>query len=162
MKTNGGFTLVEVIVVCALIAIMLSFASFEFRSFIVKTAMEKQTRAIYNDIMMTRAQALYTRTAKRVVFTAATFKIYSSLASGSGINPVSNTILQYPVVFGGSGTVDFDEQGFFDVVGNGNMTVCIEPSGNTSPVDSVVLFSTRARIGKRNGGSCASTSITVE
>ena len=162
MKSNGGFTLLELIVVCAMISILLSISTFEFRSFIEKTAMEKQTRAIYNDIMMTRARALYSRTAKRVVFTTSTFKIYSSSASGSGINPVTNTTLKYPVVFSGSGTVDFDEQGFFNVVTNGNMTVCIEPSGNNSPVDSVVLFSTRARIGKRSGGTCASTQITVE
>lgn len=162
MKSKNGFTLVELIVVCALIAIMLSYATLEFRGFIVKSEMEKQTRAMYNEIMMTRARALYSRTAKRVVFSSTTFRSYSSVASSSGINPVNNMILKYPIVFSGSGIVDLDEQGFFDVVSNGNMTVCIEPSGNASPVDSVVVFSTRVRIGKRSGGSCDSTQITIE
>jgi prepilin-type N-terminal cleavage/methylation domain-containing protein len=151
---NRGFSLVELLVVIALIGILLSLATFGFSQYSRKSQITNQTRVLYGDLMEYRAKALYEKKNWTFKISAASYGIYSS--TNTSVAPVSTVPLKHNVVFNNP-TVDivFDSQGLV----NSGKSICIANS-NEAVVDSVVISTTRVQIGKkREGESCAAANI---
>ena len=143
-----GFSLIELLIVIALIGILVSAATFGFTQYSRKSKMESQTRLLYGDLMEYRAKALYEKKNWTFKFSAASYGIYSSAATT--VSPVSTVIFKYSVdntANLNTTPITFDTQGMTDVSG----TVCVA-GANDANVDSVVISRTRVQIGKRKEG----------
>lgn len=162
-----GFTLVEIIVVTALIGILLTIATMQFSDYIRKGAIESQTKELYSDLMLIRTMAVTQRSSKRVVITPTSFSLISSSIGGGVTSGRTTKKLSKPVTWTGKSASDtktqiiFDERGTFNIVSNGNTSICVDPSLESAQFDSIVVFSTRIHLGKV-GGDCDSDHITIK
>lgn len=167
--SRNGFTLIEILVVVTILGVLLALGTLQFNRFLVKGEIERQTQELYADFMATRTAAVTQHSSKMVKMTPRAFTFYSSPMSG-GNNFTRN--LSKPVTWAGKASSDtektivFDERGTFDIVNNGNTTICVEPSDESVRIDSIVVFSTRIHMGKVYfqglQGECKSANVTVK
>lgn len=154
-----GFSLVELMIVIAIMGILLSIATLSWNEMQTKSAVESQIKKIHADIMEVRLQALYGKRARSVVISGQVYKSYSSRVITS--TALETKQLRYPVVWNGSGGVlTFDAQGLTSNLGS----LCVLPTNdtaviNSAAVDSIVVSQARINLGKRTVGGCASANI---
>lgn len=159
---RAGFTLVEILVVLTIMGTLLAIGSLQFNSYFAKNAIERQTRELYAEFMTARVAAVTQHASKTVIVTPTkvTFN-----ASGPGGSTVTKT-LSKPITWAGIGTetekvITFDERGLS--FGSNNTTICVEPSVENAQVDSIVLFTTRIRMGKiKFEEVCSSAEFTAK
>ena len=167
--SRKGFTLIEVLVVVTILGIILSICTLQFSRFLAKGDIERQTQELYADFMATRTAAVTEHASKTVKITPTEVTYYSSpLGGGSTVTKK----LSKRVTWAGKTSSEtekliiFDERGTFDIVNNGNTTICVEPSDESVRVDSIVVFSTRIHMGKVYfqglQGECKSVNVTVK
>lgn len=155
-----GFTLVELVVVVAMIGILLSIGAMQFSSMQRKSAIEAQVRSIYGTLTDIRVQALYTKTPRSVVVSGNQLRVYAT--SDTTVAPASVVQLGLPMVMSASpAQVDYDAQGMLQ---SGDCSICVQPDSSGSNVgymDSVVVSTVRSYMGKRqSGGTCVPSHIT--
>lgn len=164
---NRGFSLVELVVIVAVIGTLLTIATLNFSQMNRKSGMETQVKKLYADLQETRQQALYTKRARSVKLSSGALGIYSS--ANVAVAPRSVVTLPNKTVWQGSAQIDFDTMGAalidydsWSGKPEDGKAICIEPSDNPASYDSVVVFPTMIKIGKRKAGeSCASDKITI-
>ena len=165
---RAGFSLVEILVVLTIMGTILAIGTLQFNLFMTKGTIERQTRELYADFMAARTAAVTQHTSKTVVITPTSVTFVSADLGGG----TTTKTLAKPITWAGKASGDaqkviiFDEQGAFDVVNNGNTTICVKPTLEKAQVDSIVLFSTRIHLGKVyfDGiqGDCTSDNVTVK
>lgn len=157
---HKGFTLVELVVVMAIIGILLSMATLQFDRMTRKARIEGQVKTLVADLMTVRSEALLRKRARAVSISPSSFAVYSSaVAEGSA---VSLKKLVDPMVSAPT-TILFDTRGMAISVEGGAQALCVEPADNPGSVDSVVVSLTRIQIGKRAaGGACSSAAIDIK
>jgi prepilin-type N-terminal cleavage/methylation domain-containing protein len=154
---EDGFTLIELIVVLAIIVILLALATQQFHQYTEKTVIEQQVRTIYTDLMDARAQAIMQRDTRTVVVTARNLTIFD----GSG-NTIKQEIFPYQIMYPVG-----NEQFVFNTLGMASgagipMTICVQPVGNTpAGVDGMQIDTTMIQMAKVTGGSCDSAHISI-
>jgi len=167
--SSKGFTLIEILVVVTIMGTLLAISTIKFSRYLAKGEIERQTQELYADFMATRTAAVTQHTSKIVKMTPTEVTFYSSpLGNGSTVTRK----LSKPVTWAGktSGETEklivFDERGTFDIVNDGNTTICVEPSDESTRIDSIVVFSTRIHLGKVYfqgvQGECKSANVTVK
>jgi prepilin-type N-terminal cleavage/methylation domain-containing protein len=160
--SKQGFTLIEILIVIALIGILLAIATMSFNDYLRKGTIERQTKELYSDLMMTRTIAVTQRSSKRVTVTSSVFTfISSSLGVSTRVltNPVSaldssgNAVSN--ITFDARGTYNIDDPGAY-------AAICVNQSIGSAQVDGIIIYPTKIQMGKFAGGACNSANITVK
>ena len=146
-----GFSLVELVVVLAIMGTLLAIVSLNWHEMQMKSAVESEIKKIHADLMEVRLQALYGKKARSVVISGQQFKVYSSAATGS-VPPVVTKTLPYAVEWHGGSPLTFNAQGLTTDVGS----LCIVPT-NSAAVDSIVVSTARINLGKRQTGEACNS-----
>lgn len=151
---RNGFTLVEVLVVLAIMATLSVIATLDFQEFSRKYGIENQTKMLYADLMKHRSHALFEKQGHAVRVSPGLFALYSSYDTTG--EPVARRYLRYPVT-NAELVLHFNERG---LVETGNGSICTSDDASSAAFDSLVVSKTRIQMGKReHGGACASSSI---
>lgn len=151
MKTQDGFSLVELMVVMAMIGILGVFAVSVVSSWRGKHAMEGYIKEIYTMMMKARTSAATTNTPYLVTFAT------NQVQTGPDANG-DNTIDTPETVNTGDysltnyvGTITFDRRGMT----NNEQTIQLTSSSGLNPsLDCIVVSNTRINLGKWIGGNC--------
>ena len=151
-----GYSLVEMVVVIAIVSILLTLGTLSFNEYARRYAAEAQTRMIYSELLKARANALYQRRQTRVKLYEKRFEVYSSTIDS--VAPIVNQALSYPITWSQVGNkVTFDSNG----ITTNKTSICLET--DTGSVESVVIHSVRTGIGKKaKEDVCKSENITIK
>lgn len=151
-----GFSLVELLIVIALISILSAVGTFQFSQYSRKSEIEGQTRKLYGDLMELRGKAMFEKTSRGVRMTSTSYSIYSSAAM-AGI-PLETKTLKAPIQRNSTEDIMFDTRG----ITTNKMTVCTTES-NSASVDSIVVSSTRIQLGKlKEGTNCDDANVIAQ
>lgn len=159
MSNERGITIVELVVVVAMIAILLTIGSLNFSQMQRKSKVEEQVRSIYSTLTDVRLQAMYTKTPRAVTVVGSSLRIYAT--DDTTVAPASVVNLAFPMVIGPeTGAVVYDASG---VVNAADRAICVQPgdvADNPGNTDSTIISTVRTYMGKRrSGGACAPSSI---
>jgi len=166
MKTDRGFTLVELLIVMSIITILTTIATLNWNRMTTKSTVEGQIKTVHADMMSVRLEALYSKRTRALVVSGKSFNIYSSSVTTG--TPVSSKTFKYNFVSSGGGsgipvTVRFDTSG---MATGYEATICVDAYGDLlkttdAYVDSLVISQARLNLGKRpEGGACDTTGVT--
>lgn len=159
---QDGFTLLEMIVVVAIVGILLAIGTLQFNSHRQKAEIESQVRTMYADLTNVRATALYKKRERSVKITTTGYSIYSSTVVS--VPPVQQTSFKWPVN-PASLQIDFDEHGIGTFNGDDTeaaAAVCVQVASNAI-VDSIAFSRSQAQVGKLQAGmGCASDKIDLK
>ena len=156
-----GFTLIEVLIVIAIIGILSGIGTFQFAEYSIKTGIERQTQQLYTDMMEQRSKALFEKRSRGVRLTSSSFSLYSSATDADPRtfigNPFASTTLRYPITSNNSfKDIIYNTGGMLDTVSN--QSICVTET-NSASIDSIIISETRIRLGKLKGTTCDSDSI---
>ena len=158
MRGEGGFTLLEMVVVVAIIATLLAIATLDFSRMQKKGTTEKEVRQMYSDVENARLQAVYGKKPTAVVFQPGsyTFKRYSSENEDpSAGTTVSSQSVTCQLTFADGSSIagqsaQFDPRGAAGAV----MNILANPAGSDAAVDCLVIDIARTSMGKMQNGTC--------
>ncbi len=166
MKQHG-FSLVELVLIVAIIGTLLSIAALEFSKMNRKSGLESQVKKMYADLMTAKLDAMRNRKKHLVSLGANQYTIrnYSSAADLVGTQILQNN-LAYPLSWSDGGGITFDTRGFANYSSSNtrlDKSICVH-SGVTPGVDSIVLTATSINMGilTNQTGACDSGNITIK
>ncbi|MDD2366359.1 MAG: type II secretion system protein [Desulfuromonadaceae bacterium] len=140
-----GFTLIEVLVVIAIMGILTSIAMLNFRDYSNKSEVESQTRKMYSDIMSLRSKALFEKHDVAIHLTTTGYSLYPSADIN---NPYQTTEVKKEITWNDAAKTNI----IFDSRGTSNIekSICVD-SENDATVDSIIVSTTMIKLGKRTG-----------
>lgn len=160
-----GFTLVELVVVLALIGTILTIAALNFSQMSRKSQIEKQINEMYLEIVNVQRQAVQNRSRFIITFNANSMAInrYNSDLDGDGTTPVLTKNLIFPIEISGWNSpstkdIVINTQGI--MVDPIQKAVCIK--SDVSPnVDSLVIVQSQISLGqlKDQGKDCGVSNV---
>ncbi len=153
---SRGFSLIELVVIVALIGTLSAIGTFGFSQYSRKSQITNQTRQLYGDLMEYRIKAMYEKKNWTFKISAGSYGIYSS--SNTTVSPVTTVTLKQNVESDSTTDIVYDTHGLANVSGK---SVCVSAT-NDATVDSVVISETRVQVGKKTGVSCVAANIEAQ
>ncbi len=157
---NRGFTLIELIIVIAIIGFLFTLAGIEFNNWIKRYNVEREIKEMYVDLMNARARAMQRNRTHFITLGTTSYTVYEdtnpspdgdgTLQTGSDtvVTSLSKTI-QNTINWTGSGNISFDSRGLASPAGSLSLTTTSVPE-----YDCIVVYYTRLNLGKWSGSSC--------
>jgi prepilin-type N-terminal cleavage/methylation domain-containing protein len=165
---NSGFSLIELVVVIAILSCLFLIAGLSGRTWLARYRVESQTKQMYADLMNARASAMQKSRTYFVTLASTQYSVYEDRDPASPANPALDgddlfesasdaLILQknteYPIVSAPTGTeFSFDKNGLVSL--NGTLHFDLTTSSAGPSYDCITLFTTRILMGKWSGTSC--------
>ena len=161
-----GFSLVELIVVTAIISILLGIATLNFNQWQRKSQVERTVKELYADLMQARQQAMVTGLRHRARFVTAnqvSFHRYSSEFDILGTQ-LSQKSLSYAIERSApwvGNEIEFNSRGMMEDAQP--KAVCVFSDAGPA-IDGIAILQSRISLGKitNQGNSCATTNITLK
>lgn len=159
--SEKGFSLVELVIVIAIIGILLSIGTIAFNDWTKKYNIEKQTKELFSVINDARLRSIHSKKRHGIVLNPSQY-VMRNYSSENENRLAGRTILtktvQYPLMKNsGGGTLAgdlfiFDTRGFID---NGvGITILVNPANSGAAQDCIVLSEGRTNMGKLSNGVC--------
>ncbi len=163
-----GFSLVEIIIVFAVIATLLALSTINFNQWQRRQRISRQAREIYSDLMYIRQQAMVTGMTYRVQFASGSsiiFRSYSSEADPG--REVLRKNLPYEIkksnwISPSATEIEFNPRGI--MVDTVPKSLCIYSDADPA-VDSVVITQSRVNTGKiinQENKTCGRPNISIK
>lgn len=171
MRRNG-FSLVELVVVIAVMVTLMAIGGLVYSKMTRKTGIESQVKAMYADLMTARSQALYRKSCRYVTMAGTQFSVYTSSSCGATA-PTTGAIVQKTLKYGLSSNITdsicFDWRGVANRVNSTNTdmsgtykAICVQPN-DPNLLTSIVVSPTGIQMGRLSaGGACNSVNITIQ
>ena len=154
-----GFSLVELIVVVAIIATLLTIATLDFNAWTRRAQIERQTRELFADLNQARTDSFFMKKRHKVVMQPKgyTFSRFSSFDESrtTGGTALATKALTYEMTKESGASIanrifEFDIRGFT----NDLDTIRVNPSGTSAQVDCIVVHYGRTNLGKMENNAC--------
>lgn len=155
-----GFSLIELIIVIAIIGVLFALAGIEFNNWIKRYNVESEIKEMYVDLMNTRARAMQRNRTHFIIFATNTYTVYEdtnpapdgdgTLQTGSDTQVASlSRTIQDTINWTGSGNISFDSRGLASPAGSLYLSTTSVPE-----YDCIVVYYTRLNLGKWSGSNC--------
>ncbi len=158
-----GFTLVELLIVIAIISILTGIAAIPSKQWLDKYRAEAEIKMMHTDLLQARSLAMQNSRYHFVVITATSYQIYqdrnnNTVYDAAGDAPPLTTVtLRYPISSVGT-TITVDQGGLLSAPPDPTAIQLPSIFFNTGTVrtefDCIQLFATRITLGLKNGGNC--------
>jgi type II secretion system protein H len=158
----SGFSLIELIIVIAIMGVVMTIATINFQSWQIKNSVEGQTREILADLNEARTNSFTQKKRYGIVFQPSSYVIMSYSSASAAVAPLTagNTLTTKNMKFGltkaGASIVDtpvvFETTGItFDW-----FTIFVNQSGadQSAAVNCIVISTAQVNMGKINGTAC--------
>jgi type IV fimbrial biogenesis protein FimT len=158
MKQNG-LTLVEILVVVAIVSLLATLAGVEYTGWIRKYNAENQIKTLYSDMMEARVNAMQKNVQHIFGLSGGGYTVCEdgnldrSCDAGKTVARLSKSDLKHTLTWalsGGGDDVSFDRRGLSMV--NGHISI----DASDADVDCVTISASRINMGKMRGGACVS------
>lgn len=154
-----GFSLIELLIVIAIVGIAAGVATLNFRQWVQKANIEKQTRELFGDLNEARLKSIYMKKRHSIVLypNSYLFKEYSSeneYKTNGRTLYTKNTTYQIKTEAGtalNGNIVEFDIRGFTVVPSNN--TYRIDPINSGAAFDCVIIGDSRTNLGQMGSGN---------
>ena len=152
-----GFSLIEMIVVVAILSILLTITGLSFKAWYDRYKAESQIRILHADLMQARLTAMQKNRQQFVVITDGSYQLVEDVnENGTNDDPVrEQKLLQYPAT--SPVTVIMDTKGLISTATSSlvNSLSIKFDTGSASPeYDCIQLYATRISLGRYDGTQC--------
>lgn len=164
---RNGFSLIELMVVIAIIGILLAVATLNFNSWVTRQNIDREVKEMHAEIMAAKQRALVTGQDYAVQLpnpATLVFRRFSSSADAAG-TVVQTKNLRYPVTLSSTDPIKFNDRCMME-----NATdkiLCVFTDANPA-VDALVITQSRVSVGRiisqgsKDAAACTKANIEIK